>query len=133
MPNRIGATVNAIRSSVKACAAGSRRSVARSGSGIGRKTAGSVLMVESSFRRLDCPLSGGAGKFLTSAGKNFAAAGANPDMPRPALRAIPGIDPSAAERAAADLLAALGADLSDESLRDTPRRMAAAYAEMLTP
>src|SRR4051794_16930971 len=55
-------------------------------------------------------------------------------MPRPALHAIPsGVDPTAAERAAADLLAALGADLSDESLRDTPRRMAAAYAEMLTP
>jgi GTP cyclohydrolase IA len=43
------------------------------------------------------------------------------------------IDLEAAERAAADLLTALGADLSDESLRDTPRRMAAAYAELLTP
>ena len=43
------------------------------------------------------------------------------------------IDTQAAERAAADLLAALGADLTDEGLRDTPRRMAAAYAEMLTP
>jgi GTP cyclohydrolase I len=54
-------------------------------------------------------------------------------MNRPALHAVPGIDPAAAERAAADLLAALGADLSDESLTDTPRRMAAAYAELLTP
>src|SRR3954470_1764941 len=54
-------------------------------------------------------------------------------MNRPALHALPGIDPDAAERAAADLLTALGADLSDESLRETPRRMAAAYAEMLTP
>src|SRR3954449_465711 len=54
-------------------------------------------------------------------------------MNRPALHALPGIDPAAAERAAADLLAALGADLTDESLRETPRRMAAAYAEMLTP
>jgi GTP cyclohydrolase I len=44
-----------------------------------------------------------------------------------------GIDVEAAERAAADLLSALGADLSDESLRDTPQRMAAAYAELLTP
>jgi GTP cyclohydrolase IA len=44
-----------------------------------------------------------------------------------------GIDLAAAERAAADLLAALGADLSGESLRDTPKRMAAAYAELLTP
>jgi GTP cyclohydrolase I len=43
------------------------------------------------------------------------------------------IDRDAAERAAADLLAALGADLQDEQLRDTPRRMAIAYAELLTP
>jgi GTP cyclohydrolase IA len=43
------------------------------------------------------------------------------------------IDIAAAERASADLLAALGADLDDEGLRDTPRRMAHAYAELLTP
>jgi GTP cyclohydrolase IA len=43
------------------------------------------------------------------------------------------IDLPAAERASADLLAALGADLDDEGLRDTPRRMAHAYAELLTP
>ena len=43
------------------------------------------------------------------------------------------IDTQAAERAAAELLAALGADLADEGLRETPRRMAAAYAELLTP
>ena len=43
------------------------------------------------------------------------------------------IDREAAERAAADLLVALGADLEGEGLRETPRRMAAAYAEMLTP
>ncbi|MGI8846514.1 MAG: GTP cyclohydrolase I FolE [Thermoleophilaceae bacterium] len=43
------------------------------------------------------------------------------------------IDHAAAERAAADLLAALGADLSHEQLRETPRRMAKAYAELLTP
>ena len=43
------------------------------------------------------------------------------------------IDPRAAERAAADLLTALGADLEDESLSGTPRRMAALYAELLTP
>ena len=43
------------------------------------------------------------------------------------------IDLDAAERAAADLLAALGADLTSESLADTPLRMAKAYAEMLTP
>jgi GTP cyclohydrolase I len=43
------------------------------------------------------------------------------------------VDVVAAERAARDLLLALGADLTDESLRETPRRMAAAYAELLTP
>jgi GTP cyclohydrolase IA len=43
------------------------------------------------------------------------------------------VDLDAAERAAADLLTALGADLDDEGLRDTPRRVAAAYAELLTP
>ena len=37
------------------------------------------------------------------------------------------------ESAVADLLDALGVDLTDESLRDTPRRVAAAYAELLTP
>jgi GTP cyclohydrolase IA len=43
------------------------------------------------------------------------------------------IDLAAAEDAAAQLLAALGADLDDNGLRETPRRMAAAYAELLTP
>jgi GTP cyclohydrolase IA len=43
------------------------------------------------------------------------------------------IDRAAAERASADLLAALGADLRTPGLRDTPRRMADAYIEMLTP
>ena len=45
----------------------------------------------------------------------------------------PVIDLPAAQRAAGDLLEALGVDLTDESLRDTPRRMARMYAEMLTP
>jgi GTP cyclohydrolase I len=45
----------------------------------------------------------------------------------------PAIDLDAAEKAAADLLVALGADLDDEGLRDTPRRVARAYAELLTP
>jgi GTP cyclohydrolase I len=43
------------------------------------------------------------------------------------------IDLVAAEAAARALLEALGADLEDESLRETPRRVAAALAEMLTP
>src|SRR4051794_26307307 len=51
----------------------------------------------------------------------------------PDLQANAGVDLDAAERAAGDLLLAIGADLGDESLRDTPRRMAAAYAELLTP
>jgi GTP cyclohydrolase I len=42
------------------------------------------------------------------------------------------IDAHAAELAAADLLVALGADLTDEGVAETPRRMAAAYTEMLT-
>lgn len=44
-----------------------------------------------------------------------------------------GVDLPAAERAAHDLLTALGADLTDESLADTPVRMARMYAELLTP
>ncbi len=44
-----------------------------------------------------------------------------------------GIDLSRAERAVADLLAALGQDPSSEHLLDTPRRVAASYAELLTP
>jgi len=43
------------------------------------------------------------------------------------------VDRAAAERAAAQLLVALGANLGTPGLRDTPRRMATAYAEMLTP
>lgn len=38
----------------------------------------------------------------------------------------------AAQEAAAALLKALGVELDSESLRDTPRRMASAYAELLT-
>lgn len=43
------------------------------------------------------------------------------------------IDRPRAELAVADLLVALGADLADEGLRETPRRVAEAYAELLTP
>ena len=43
------------------------------------------------------------------------------------------VDRAAVHRAARDLLVALGADLETEGLRETPRRMAAAYAELLTP
>ena len=37
------------------------------------------------------------------------------------------------ERAVAELLAALGVDPEGEGVRETPRRVAAAYAELLTP
>jgi len=53
-----------------------------------------------------------------------------------ALRAVPAEpdrDLAAAERAAADFLLALGVSLDSESLAETPRRMARAYAELLTP
>jgi GTP cyclohydrolase IA len=43
------------------------------------------------------------------------------------------MDLDAAQAAAAALLEALGIDITSESLRDTPRRVAAAYAELLTP
>jgi GTP cyclohydrolase IA len=43
------------------------------------------------------------------------------------------IDHAAVEAAVVDLLTALGQDLDDAHLRDTPARVAAAYAEMLTP
>jgi GTP cyclohydrolase IA len=50
--------------------------------------------------------------------------------PDPDLRPI---DRVAAERACSDLLYALGTDPDAPGLADTPRRMAEAYAEMLTP
>jgi GTP cyclohydrolase IA len=43
------------------------------------------------------------------------------------------VDLAAAERAARELLVALGADLDDAGLRETPRRVAAAFGELLTP
>jgi GTP cyclohydrolase I len=45
----------------------------------------------------------------------------------------PDVDLPAAERAVADLLRALRRDPASPHLRDTPRRVAAAFAEMLTP
>jgi GTP cyclohydrolase IA len=44
----------------------------------------------------------------------------------------PAVDLVRAERAVAELLAALGQNLSSEQLLDTPRRVAASYAELLT-
>jgi GTP cyclohydrolase IA len=45
----------------------------------------------------------------------------------------PAIDLDRAERAVAELLAALGQDPASAPLADTPRRVAASYAELLTP
>jgi GTP cyclohydrolase IA len=52
------------------------------------------------------------------------------------LHAVEGrasVDLDAAEKAARGLLVALGADLETAGLRETPRRIAWAYAELLTP
>ena len=54
-------------------------------------------------------------------------------LPVPVGRNRGDVDLDAAQRAAGDLLDALGVDLDDASLRDTPRRMAKMYAELLTP
>jgi GTP cyclohydrolase I len=43
------------------------------------------------------------------------------------------IDHPAVQNAARELLRALGADVETEALKETPRRMADAYAELLTP
>jgi GTP cyclohydrolase IA len=54
-----------------------------------------------------------------------------PASPGPA--APPEIDHAAVQRAARELLRALGTDVDSESLSETPRRMADAYVELLTP
>jgi GTP cyclohydrolase I len=60
--------------------------------------------------------------------------GSNVDHTEPrVVTASAAVDPLAAERAAADLLRALGVDLTSESMRRTPSRMARAYAELFTP
>jgi GTP cyclohydrolase I len=43
------------------------------------------------------------------------------------------LDLAAAERAALDLLRAIGADVDAPDLRETPRRVAASFAELVTP
>jgi GTP cyclohydrolase I len=56
--------------------------------------------------------------------------------PAQLLRAIgggPTINVAAAERAVKDLLVALGRDHTSEHLRETPRRVVSAFAELLTP
>ena len=52
---------------------------------------------------------------------------------RVAAQPVGRVDLEAAERAARALLDAVGADPAEEDLADTPRRVAAAFAELLTP
>jgi GTP cyclohydrolase I len=82
-----------------------------------------------------------AAQVLPARGKTAAPTDANASVTQALTHLTPpvagrrrrAVDVAAAQRAAADLLDALGMDLDDESLRDTPSRMAAMYAELLTP
>lgn len=61
---------------------------------------------------------------------------AHPEKPRTTLRLLQSensIDLQAAQTAVSNLLVSLGFDLTDEGLADTPRRVASALAEMVTP
>jgi GTP cyclohydrolase I len=58
---------------------------------------------------------------------------AEPRRERSARHPLRPLDRGAVERASRDLLIALGADLELDGLRETPRRMADAYVELLTP
>jgi GTP cyclohydrolase IA len=60
--------------------------------------------------------------------QSIALAPSPPRGPRPR-----DIDHDGVQRAARELLCALGADVDSESLRETPRRVADAYVELLTP
>jgi GTP cyclohydrolase I len=76
---------------------------------------------------------GTAGHETGGAAAEIAAEGGELRAGRPHLLIAsdkPGVDLAAAERAAADFLAALGVDLGGEGLAETPGRMARAYAEL---
>src|SRR3954451_21005542 len=60
-------------------------------------------------------------------------AGTVPPALMPRRTAHREFDQDAVQRAAGELLRALGADVEDEGLEETPRRVAAAYSELLTP
>ena len=60
-------------------------------------------------------------------------AGLVPGASTPRRTAHHEIDHDGVQHAARDLLRALGADVEDEGLEETPRRIADAYAELLTP
>ena len=57
------------------------------------------------------------------------------ELQEPRIVAVPDIDAdtAAAETAVEDLLGALGVDLTQEDVQETPRRVAAMYRELLTP
>lgn len=57
------------------------------------------------------------------------------ELPVARIYAVPDVAPdqARAQRAAKDLLEALGVDLSAADVRETPRRVAAMYTELLTP
>ncbi len=55
------------------------------------------------------------------------------EVPLRVVHSIGGFDITAAERAAADFLRALGVEMSSEARARTPHRMVAAYAELLQP
>src|SRR4051794_32226600 len=59
--------------------------------------------------------------------------GVDPGPLSTALRERRPVNEAAVARAARDLLTTLGADLDSEGLRETPRRMATTYLELLTP
>jgi len=60
-------------------------------------------------------------------------AGIVPGASMPRRTAHREIDHDGLQRAARELLRALGADVEDEGLEETPRRVADAYCELLTP
>jgi GTP cyclohydrolase IA len=69
----------------------------------------------------------------TLGGRPLRAAGAAATSPLRIVHPHRDVDLAAAEEAAAAFLSALGMDLTAESTQETPRRMAAAYAEMFSP
>lgn len=70
---------------------------------------------------------------MTVAGPHLVDLDADPEPRRLAVVAGARIDVERAAAAVRDLLVALDVDIADPHVADTPRRVAAAYAELLTP
>jgi GTP cyclohydrolase I len=64
---------------------------------------------------------------------SMASVAPTPAVPLRVVHQREGVDLAHAERAAAEFLAALGVSTEAEATAETPRRMARAYAEMLSP